>query len=117
MSIVNCPQCGNKISTLAPICDHCGYSDGEASVEALQRFHDRKLRDQIYRLKMVSYAFLGLAILAFAWYWIGTGGFQLPLNSKGPYILMLFSVVAYFVVRILLFRAKRQKKANSVFRH
>jgi hypothetical protein len=36
----------------------------------------------------------------------------MPVNSYGPYYLMLACGVAYLVVRVLLFRARRQKKEN-----
>jgi hypothetical protein len=112
MSIVACPQCGKRISNLAPICDHCGHRSGTVQEEDLDRFRARKLRDQIYRLNMVSYSTMAAALLAFGWYWIGTGGLQMPLNTRGPIYLMGVSVVAYLVVRVLLFRARQQRKAN-----
>lgn len=112
MSIVACPQCGKRVSSLAPICDRCGYEKGATSEEDLQRFRARRLRDQVYRLNMASYAAIAVVILAFAWYWAGTGGFQVPLSNNGPYYLFGAGAVAYLVVRALLFRARRQQKIN-----
>lgn len=112
MSIVPCPQCGKKISSLAPICDHCGHSVGQAGKEEQQRYRERKLRDRIYRLNMATYGLMGAVILAFAWQWAATGGFQLPADTHGPYYLMIASAVIYLVVRISLYRARAQRKAN-----
>jgi hypothetical protein len=112
MSIVACPQCGKRVSSLAPICDRCGYEKGETSEEDLQRFRARRLRDHVYRLNMASYAVIAVVILAFAWYWVGSGGFQAPLSTNGPYYLFGAGAVAYLVVRVLLFRAKRLQKLN-----
>lgn len=112
MSIVACPQCGKRISSLAPICDHCGYRSGEASDEDLQRYRERKLRKRIYRLNMVTYTIMAVVLLAFGWYWMTTNGFQSPVNTNGPYYLMAASAVAYVVVRALSFQARRKRKIN-----
>jgi hypothetical protein len=111
VSIVTCPQCGKRKSGLAPICDHCGFETGEAGEEDLRRFRKRKLREQIYRLNMASYAVMATAILAFAWYFVASGGFQMPPGTNGPFYLMGIAAIGYLVVRVLLFRARKQKKS------
>jgi hypothetical protein len=110
MSVIDCPQCGKKTSSLAPICDHCGYSEGETSEENLQRYRERKIRRHLYRLNMASYAIMTMVILAFGWYWIATDSFQVPSGTMGPYYLMMAGAVAYLAVRAMLFRARRQQK-------
>jgi polyferredoxin len=111
MSIISCPQCGKRTSSLAPICDHCGFQAGEAREEDLERYHQRRIRTRIYRLNMVTYAIMFAVVLAFGWYWLATDGFQSPLGSKGPYYMMGASALAYVVVRVFQFRARQQKKA------
>lgn len=111
MSIVDCPQCGKKISSLAPICDHCGASSGEASSEDVQRFRERNIRDHLYRLNMFSYASMAIVIVAFAWYWVATGSLQVPPGTNGPYYLMMVGAVAYLAVRVLIFRARGRRKS------
>jgi len=112
MSIVACPQCGKRISSLAAICDHCGYETGDVSEEDLQRFRERRLRKRIYHLNMASYAVMATALLAFAWFWVGTGGFQMPPGTNGPFFLFGLGAIGYLVVRVLLFRARKQRKLN-----
>jgi len=111
MSIINCPDCGKTISSLAPICDHCGTTRGDASSEDLQRYKERSIRNHLYRLSMLSYASMTIVILAFAWYWVATGSFQHPANTSGPYYLMMVGAVSYMVVRVLIFRARGKRKA------
>ena len=111
MSIIDCPECGKSISSLAPICDHCGSNRGDASSEDVQRYKERSIRDRLYRLGMFSYVSMAVVILAFGWYWASTGSFQHPSNSNGPYYLMMVGAVAYLVIRVLIFRARGQRKA------
>ncbi|HKJ17677.1 MAG TPA: zinc ribbon domain-containing protein [Xanthomonadales bacterium] len=111
MSIIDCPQCGKRTSSRAPICDHCGYAEGETNDEARQRFRERKIRNQLYRLNMASYAAMTIVILAFGWYWLATDGLNRPSDSIGPYFLMMVGALAYLGVRVMMFLAKKKRKA------
>jgi uncharacterized membrane protein (DUF485 family) len=109
MSIIACPDCGKKISDKAPICSHCGYQLGEASEEDRAIFEARKLRDQIYRLNMISYLVITVFLVGFGWYWWASAGFtQMP--GVGSFVLMGLAAMAYVVVRVLLFRARQRRK-------
>ncbi len=109
MSIVTCPQCGNKVSSLAKLCLHCGCQRGELSDEQSLVFRQRQARENVYHLNMTSYAVISVFLGAFAWYWWGTSGFERP-SSAGPYILMGLSAFAYLFVRVLLFQARSKQK-------
>jgi len=109
MSIIACPGCGKRISSLAPLCSHCGFQQGEASDEQLAIYQQRAAREKVYRLNMTSYAVITFFVAGFGWYWLSTDGFQQP-SSTGPFVLMGISAVAYLVVRGLLFSAKRKQK-------
>ena len=109
MSIIACPECGKKVSSRAAICSHCGFQLGEASEEDLEIFRARKLRDRIYRLNMSSYAAITLFLAGFGWYWWASRGFVEP-PTAGPFILMGVAALAYLVVRVLLFRARHERK-------
>lgn len=114
MSIIACSACGKRISSLSPICVHCGFQRGEASDEDLHAFSVRQARDRIYRLNMISYAVMTVFVAAFGWFWWVTAGFRQP-SPAGPFILMGLSALAYLVVRGLLFIARgrfRQLKRN-----
>ena len=113
MSIVTCPKCGNKVSSLAKLCLHCGAQrsepGGELSDEQALILRQRQAREKIYHLNMTSYAVISVFLAAFGWYWWDTSGFQRP-SSAGPYILMGLSAFAYLIIRVLLFQARSKQK-------
>ncbi len=109
MSIISCPQCGKKISSMVSLCPHCGFELGEVSDDDLLVFRQRQAREKVYRLNMYSYVVITIFVAAFGWYWWSTRGFQQPSGS-GPFILMGLSAVAYLGVRVFLFQAKRKHK-------
>ncbi|NIM71483.1 MAG: hypothetical protein GTN86_12800 [Xanthomonadales bacterium] len=107
MAIINCPECGQKISSVAAMCPHCGLARGELSEEQVVEFKRRKLRDRVYHLNMLSYAMISIFLAAFGWYWWDTEGFQREA-SAGPVYLLGLGMLAYVAVRILLMQARRQ---------
>lgn len=109
MAIIACPECGKKISSRAALCSHCGFQLGEVTEQDLEVFRMRKLRDRIYRLNMISYAVITVFLAGFGWYWWDTRGF-VQAASTGPFIVMGVAAIGYLAVRILLFRARQQRK-------
>ena len=109
MSIVFCQACGKKVSDKASLCGHCGFQRGEVSDEQMAIFLQRKARDRIYQINMASYAVITMFVAGFGWYWWDSSGYQ-EAASAGPFVLMGISAVAYVVVRVLLFQAKRKLK-------
>ena len=109
MSIIACPECGKKISSQAAICSHCGFQLGEVSEEDREIFRARKLRDRIYRLNMSSYAAITLFLLGFGWYWWDSRGFVEP-PTAGPFVVMGVAALGYLAIRVLLFRARQERK-------
>ena len=95
MAIINCAGCGKRISSISPICPHCGFQRGDASDEQLEEFTRRKLRDRIYHLKMISYVVMTVVVAAFGWYWLDTGGFQ-HRSGMGPLILFGIGAAVWF---------------------
>ena len=110
MSLIACPNCGKKISSHAAICSWCGFQLGEVTEQDLAVFRARKLRDQRYRLNMLSYLAITIFVGGFGWYWWDSAGFQQP-PSTGPLILMGLGAVAYVVVRAFLFQNRRLQRA------
>ncbi len=87
------------------LCLHCGFKRGDVSEDELKEYRRRELREHIYRLKMASYGVLSLFLVAFAWYWKETQGFQYR-STMGPYLLLAMGAAAYLVIRLYLFKAK-----------
>lgn len=110
MAIVRCPNCSRRISSQAPLCAHCGFARGELSPEEQQEFERRRLRDRLYHLKMFSYVAMTLMIAGFGWYWWASDGFQQAMTA-GPAALLGVGVIAYLVVRVLLFTNGRRLRA------
>lgn len=107
MALINCPGCGQRISDVISMCPNCGYVRGdEVDDERVLEFRRRQLRDHVYHLNMISYVVITVFVAAFGWYWWDTSGFQ-QRSSYGPILLLAFGTVAYVVIRVLLFRAKR----------
>jgi hypothetical protein len=109
MSIISCPACGHKISDKAVMCLHCGRQRSALSGEQMAVFQQRKLRDDIYRWTMVSYAAITLIVAGFGWYWWASDGYA-QTTSAGPFYLMVGAAMGYAVVRVFLYRAKRKLK-------
>ena len=109
MALIACPECGKKISSRAALCSYCGFQTGEVTEEDLEVFRARKLRDQIYRLNMYSYAVITVFVGAFGWYWWDSGGFARP-PTAGPLVAMGLAALAYVAVRALLFRRRHEQK-------
>lgn len=105
MSIIACPGCGKRISSMVSLCPHCGIPRGEVTDEDRFVFQLRRARQRVYQLNMTSYAVITAFVAAFGWYWWSTGGFQRP-SSAGPFILMGICAVAYVAVRGVLFVAR-----------
>ena len=110
MAIIACPKCSKKISSRTAICSYCGFELGDVTEADISVFRARKLRDRIYHLNMTSYAVITVFIASFAWYWLDSRGFS-EASSPGPFILIGLSVVAYLVVRALLFRSRQIQKS------
>jgi len=104
MAIVNCPNCDKPISGMTTVCPYCEFERGENAEDQLKESRRRKIRDQIYRLKMASYAALTLVLVAFGWYMTASAGFE-QRASVGPYILFTIGAVIYLLIRVLLFKA------------
>jgi len=105
MAIMNCPACDERISNKSGLCPHCSIQINEVDEERVRELRRRKLRDNVYHMKMSSYAALTLLLIAFGWYLADTSWFQ-HQSSMGPYILFAIGAVAYMVIRVFLFRFK-----------
>lgn len=113
MAIINCPNCNRKTTEISSRCPHCGFDrGGEDGDERQMELKRRQLRDRVYHLNMTSYGVITLFLVAFGWYWWDTDGFQ-AASSKGPVILLGLGTIAYLVIRVLLYRARKLLKRFS----
>ena len=115
MAIMDCPACGKKISSKAGLCTFCGHEMGDVTEADREVFRARRLRDRIYRLNMISYAVIAVFLAGFGWYWLTSRNFT-QASEPGPFILMGTAALAYVAVRVLLFRARQQRKAMRAAR-
>lgn len=107
--IVKCPNCKQQISSQMTLCPHCGFERGEVTEDQLQEYQRRKLRDRVYHLKMASYGVITVFLAAFGWYWWQTAGFQ-QKAATGPVLLLALGTIAYVVIRVMLFIARKKLK-------
>lgn len=65
MTLIRCSNCGKRISSLAKSCSHCGLSpdliDKTSQWRSLE-LRRRAFRNQLYRLKMLGYLAMVLAV-------------------------------------------------------
>lgn len=104
--IIQCPGCRKQVSSKADLCAHCGFALGDVSEEQVDEFHRRRLRDRIYRLKMSSYVAITLLLAACGLYWWESRDFSSP-PGFGPVALVVLGGIAYLVIRVLMFTARR----------
>ncbi len=110
MSIVRCPGCARRISSLAQACPHCGYSKTGAQVDP-EVLMMRQLRNLRYRARMLTYMAMLFTMLGFLMWWFQNGGFnQLPGQLSSIFIAI--GVVGYLIARAWLFRINTQIKKN-----
>ena len=108
MALKPCPACGQRMSDQLDACPNCGLAAGEeVDEETVLREVARRRREKIYRLRMASYVALTVAMIGVIAYWFTSDGFQ---AAPGPLELVLMAAgsVAYFVVRVLTFAARRR---------
>ena len=95
------------------VCPYCDFEQSEEARKELIKARRRKIKDQIYRLKMASYAALTLLLVAFAWYMTDTAGFRYQA-SLGPYVLFTVGAVIYLLIRVLLLRSRSALKKTAI---
>lgn len=108
MALKPCPACGHRVSDQVDECPNCGLASGaHVDEDTLMREVARRRREKIYRLRMSSYVALTIAMVGVIAYWFGSDGFQ---SGPGPVALVLMAAgsVAYFVIRVLTFAARRK---------
>ncbi len=102
MAIIRCPECNERISSLAPTCPHCEAPQGERTDEDRLRIRQRHWRKLIYRATNVVYAAMTMLVVGAIWWWmIEPQGWALPPPASALG-LVVFGAAVYLVGRAWL---------------
>ena len=108
MSIIRCPGCGERVSSQAPHCSHCGYGiknkEGGVSLEdaAARREREKKYRMQYHIYFALVLLIVGAVIL---WFDYGADG----ETSRYSLMVVVAGVGWYLITRVRMMWDKRQK--------
>lgn len=111
MSLIQCPSCRKRISSLTTVCPHCHFiynnKDPNATEEALKQNLRRRYRNQQYRLKMLSFLAMSITMIGavpMLWSYINaieSGNEASPLKHWGIYPVIL-GFFMYLIIRIIM---------------
>lgn len=112
MALINCTECGKRISSKHPVCPYCENPMGELSPEDIARHQRRRHRRLVYRARMATYAGMTLVIVGLVvWYMRPPPGLVLP--PPFAVTLMICAGLAGYVAAwawLLWLRWKRQQE-------
>jgi len=103
MAIVNCPACGQRISSLAKVCPHCDAPLGKLDQSDLDRIARQRWRRQMDRAANATYIALAMLIFGALW-WFGAPpqGWFFPPPALTLALIPL-GLVVYLIGRSWLF--------------
>lgn len=103
MAIVKCPACGQRISSLAQSCQHCGAGIGRLDSADRDRMARRRWRSQLDRAANATYIALAMLVGGVIWWWGDPPqGWYLP-PPMAAIILLPLGLALYLVGRGWLF--------------
>src|SRR6056297_2438304 len=103
MAIVSCPNCGQRISSLAKTCSNCDVAIGKLSVDERQRLIRKRWQKSVHQAANVTY--LALALLvggAILWWGAPPQGWFFP-PPTGALVMLPLGLVLYSAGRGWLF--------------
>lgn len=107
MAIINCPNCGKRVSDQAQACSHCDLPLGELSEHDLQRLEHRNWRKRMYRAQNISYLGMAALVAGGIWWWAAAGARgMVPLPAA---VLIAAGVITYAGGRGWLFWLKMKR--------
>jgi hypothetical protein len=94
------------------------FDQDETEIERLKLIKYREYRDLIYRLKMLSYvavviAMIGIVPMIWDYTRAISYGFVVSIRNHWGLYFAEIGFVFYIIIRYLLIRAKRQYKSNK----
>ena len=120
MALISCPSCQQKISDKVTLCPHCGFDfDQDSSeMERLKILNYRKYRDHQYRLKMIGFVAIAIAmfgVVPMLWDYLKAldYGFQANLINHWGINPVMLGFAIYLIVRILMFKNKHKYKSSK----
>jgi FtsH-binding integral membrane protein len=94
MAIVDCPACKQRISSLAKVCPHCSTALAELSDEALAAVQRRRLDQQLFQVRNITYLAMAVALMGMIW-WVFAG----PDQTQVAAVLIAVGGLAYVAAR------------------
>jgi len=117
MSLIKCPSCSKQISDKAKACPHCSFSllYNEDKVESLKKVKYRNYRDKMYRLKMLTYTAIAMAlfgIVPMVWSYVEAVGygFSASITNHWGINFVVLGFIFYVFLRVVMVKTKRQYK-------
>jgi len=112
MALIRCPQCRQRMSSLAKACPHCGYGRGrsESAADEIAGLRLQRLKQWRYRLRMASYTAMTLMLAGVIAWWLDSGLLGMP--GWFAKLAMSLGVLAYLGLRSSLFWLAREIKAT-----
>jgi hypothetical protein len=100
MAIIQCPNCGKRISSMVQVCPHCDTGLAELSAEDQERLQVRRWKRQLYQAANLSYIALTMLTIGAIWWWFAgpEGGWVLP-PPMGGITLVVVGAALYLVSR------------------
>ncbi len=116
MALIDCPACGARVSSVTRQCPECGFDlqHGMADEAAVQRLRQRRYRDRMYVLKMLSYVAMSIAlvgVIPMLWAYIQSlenGGRAVSLAEHWGIYAVGMGFVFYVVVRVRMVYIKSE---------
>jgi hypothetical protein len=109
MALINCPNCGKRISDQSTFCAHCELPLGEMSEADVARLEVRRWRRLVWQSKNVTYAAMTALVVGAIWWWLAEPqGWTLPPPVL-PIGLIVLGGVAYLAGRVWLFWLKMER--------
>jgi len=103
MAIVNCPACGQRISSVATKCEHCKTSFDE-SVDSEKAERDARNARFNKKAKLQNYSFLSMLVFAIGALLMYLGMSQSdPLYQEIGQVMIGLGFVGYIAFRGLIF--------------
>lgn len=98
MALIDCPECGNKVSDAATSCPNCGMGIASARETQAAGAPLTTIQETSKRLKLHTIGAVLLLLVAAIWFFSEPKDIDQP-TSPWPLLLMFLGLAWYFVTR------------------